>query len=103
MALITTLPAVELEMLKCRAYGHKWEDRGWLGYVFTDGTRGFEQELKCERCDTVRRDMRARGTLALLSRTYSYKDEYPGAVKQATALADVIAHDTKRKRERPVA
>lgn len=100
---VTELPTSERELLKCRAYGHRWEDRGWIAMI-RDSVRGYDQELVCDRCQTVRSDFRARGTLTVLSRSYRYPNEdYPGAVKKVSAIADLIAAETQRRPGSPPA
>lgn len=99
LAVISTggISVRDRELLKCRAYGHRWIDRGWVAMI-KDAIRGWEQELSCDRCETVRSDFRARGSMRLLGRSYRYKhDDYPGMVKQKSALRDLVEHDTRRK------
>src|SRR3954463_5777615 len=75
-----TLPAARrriLQMIKCRAYGHRWEDLGWLALV-SKGTRLWSQQFRCDRCDMLRNDRRTHSTMALDSRTYDKPSGYPG-------------------------
>lgn len=83
-------------MVKDRAYGHKWEDRGWLPIV-SKGWRGWEQLLTCERCQGTRRDIRARATLKLVRRTYDLPDSYPGDLSQHDALKILTRHDAEMR------
>ncbi len=87
-----------LEMLKCRAYGHVWSDRGWIS-IIRQSVRGYDQEMTCDRCSATRTDFRARTTFKLINRWYSYPDFYPGRTKQSEALKLVILVQTQQMKE----
>lgn len=80
-----TIPAY----LRCRAYGHNWEDRGWVA-MLRKSIRGWDQEFTCGRCTAVRNDFRANATFKLLHRSYTYPNNYPGDVKPIEALKTLI-------------
>ena len=82
-------------MLKCRAYGHIWIDTGWVSIIFA-GSRAYDQTMRCDRCQSNRRDYRARATFKLVSRTYEYETGYPGKIPRAEALKLIILIDTKQ-------
>ena len=83
-----------LLMLMCRAYGHRWDDRGWQAMI-RKGVRGWDQLFTCDRCTTSRNDFRARSTLVLLHRNYDYPSDYPGNVYPAEALKILVQNDVK--------
>lgn len=81
-----------LQMVKCRAYGHAWEDRGWLPMI-KRGRRVWDQLLTCPRCEAQRHDQRSHGTLTLENRYYDLWTDYPGTLSQHDALAILMDHD----------
>ena len=83
-------------MLKCRAYGHNWLDRGWLPISAIAKGRsvsGWDQQFTCDRCTAIREDFRARATFKLIRRSYTLPDGYPGDIKQFEALKSLIQMD----------
>jgi hypothetical protein len=88
-----TLPAARrriLQMIKCRAYGHRWEDLGWLALV-SQGIRLWSQQFRCDRCDMLRNDRRTHSTMALDSRIYDKPSGYPGRLPAKEALRILTA------------
>lgn len=83
------------DMVRCRAYGHGWEDRGWLPMI-ASGIRVWEQELTCPHCEGKRLDRRAHGTLRLVGRSYALREDYPGTLSQHDALQICVEHDTEK-------
>jgi hypothetical protein len=81
-----------LNMVKCRAYGHQWEDRGWLAMI-TASIRLWSQRFDCLRCTMARYDHRTQTLLALDSRKYVKPDGYPGRLPQRDAIA-ILCADT---------
>ena len=59
--------------VRCRTYGHAWHeyDSSQWKPEFGDALT-----LRCERCDTERRDSISRTSGELLARSYVYADEY---------------------------
>ena len=89
----STLPAAKrriLQMIKCRAYGHRWEDLGWLALV-SQGIRLWSQQFRCDRCDMLRHDWRTHSTLSLDTRKYTKPDGYPGRLPAKEALRILTA------------
>lgn len=78
--------------LRCRAYGHNWDDRGWIAMI-RKSIRGWDQEFTCGRCTGTRNDFRARSTLKLLHRSYTLPNGYPGDIKPMEALKSLIELD----------
>lgn len=83
-----------LEMVRCRAYGHAWEDRGWLPMIWRS-LRVWDQLLTCPRCTSTRLDRRSWGTLTIVHREYDQPEDYPGSVSRAEALRILVEHDAK--------
>ena len=84
-------------MLRCRAYGHVWDDQGWLAMT-SQGVRLWAQRFHCDRCTADRDDHRSHGTLTLVRRWYSLPDSYPGRMPKADALAILIKGKTDSQR-----
>lgn len=82
----------------CRAYQHRWDDRGWLVMIAKDKTRVLSNLLTCD-CGCEREDIRSRASRVLLSRCYAAPVGYPTRreLSKDEALALLIAHDTKRR------
>lgn len=62
--------------LRCRSFGHAWDDRSgttnWKAmYLF-----GAQVTLRCIRCNTRRRDIWSTASGQLISRQYEYPDGY---------------------------
>jgi hypothetical protein len=66
-----------LKMIKCRAYGHRWDDLGWLALV-AGGIRLWSQQFHCDRCDMIRDDRYTFAVMNLEYRVYGKPDGYPG-------------------------
>jgi len=79
-----------LDMIKCRAYGHRWEDLGWLALV-SQGIRLWSQQFRCDRCDMIRHDWRAHSTLSLDTRRYDKPSGYPSRLPTKDALRILTA------------
>ena len=47
-----------VSMLRCRSYGHVWDDLGWLAMT-SNGVRLWAQRFHCPRCLADRDDHRA--------------------------------------------
>jgi hypothetical protein len=86
-----------LQMVRCRAYGHAWEDRGWLAMIAPGGVRLWDQELTCPRCGGTRHDRRSHGSLRVVSRVYESWEDYPGTLRQRDALAILVEHDAAQQ------
>lgn len=88
----------------CRAYQHRWDDRGWLMMIAQDKTRMLSNLLTCD-CGTEREDFRERSTRKLHHRQYAAPLDYPKLkeLSKDEALALLIAYDTKRKSAADVA
>jgi len=82
-----------LQMIKCRGYGHRWEDLGWLALV-SAGVRLWSQQFRCDRCDMIRHDWRTHSTLALDQRKYTKPSGYPGRLPAKEALR-ILTGDTE--------
>ncbi len=82
-----------LQMIKCRGYGHRWEDLGWLALV-SAGVRLWSQQFRCDRCDMIRHDWRTHATLALDQRKYAKPSGYPGRLPAKEALR-ILTGDTE--------
>ena len=94
-----TIPATKrriLQMIKCRAYGHRWEDLGWLALV-SAGIRLWSQQFRCDRCDMLRYDRRTHSTMTLDSRKYGKPMGYPGRLPAKDALR-ILTADTDAQR-----
>lgn len=106
-----------IEMLRCRAMQHPWEDRGWLPMI-KKTIRGWEQLLQCPRCEAKRFDFRVKGAggsksvirrgkkvrksnprMPLFSRYYTYRDDFPGDVSKDEALEIVIMWEDEHPTE----
>jgi hypothetical protein len=74
-----------LRMVRCRAYGHPWEDQGWLPMVH-GGVSLWSQRFDCTRCKMIRDDHRTRSTLALDWRHYDKPSDYPGRLPKVDAI-----------------
>jgi hypothetical protein len=85
-----------IEMIKCRAYGHRWEDLGWLALV-SAGIRLWSQQFSCDRCAMVRSDRRTHSTMTLDSRVYDKPMGYPGRLPAKDALR-ILTADTDAQR-----
>ena len=70
-------------MIKCRAYGHRWEDLGWLALV-SPGIRLWSQQFRCDRCDMLRYDRYTHATMSLDQRKYAKPTGYPGGLRHQT-------------------
>jgi hypothetical protein len=81
-----------LKMIRCRAYGHQWDDRGWLA-MMAAGIRLWSQRFDCLRCTMCRYDRRTHSTLTVASRKYVKPDGYPGRLSQRDALR-ILTGDT---------
>ena len=95
----STLPAGKrriLQMIKCRAYGHRWEDLGWLALV-SQGIRLWSQQFRCDRCDMLRHDWRTHSTLSLDTRRYTKPDGYPGRLPAKEALRILTAESDAQR------
>src|SRR5881628_2738255 len=90
-----------IDMMRCRAYGHAWEDRGWLPMVGArtarreGSARLWDQLLTCTGCTSSRNDRRAWGTLSLEYRVYDMAPGYPSDVSKIDAIAECIAYDSE--------
>lgn len=82
---LTKVQRAILQMIKCRAYGHRWEDLGWLALV-SAGVRLWSQQFRCDRCDMLRYDHRTHATMTLARRKYSKPTGYPGRLPAKEAL-----------------
>lgn len=86
-----------LEMVKCRAFGHAWEERGMLPMI-AKGYRFYDDLLTCGRCTTERHDRRTTSyPFKLIKRGYDYAINYPGSLSQADALQILIESDAKNE------
>jgi len=95
----STLPAAKrriLQMIKCRAYGHRWEDLGWLALV-SAGIRLWSQQFRCDRCDMLRYDWRTHATLTLHRRKYAKPSGYPGRLPAKEALRILTAESDAQR------
>jgi hypothetical protein len=73
-------------MIRCRAYGHPWDDLGWLPVV-----RGqYTQTFRCTRCGAQRDDYRLRASLDLTQRIYLLPTGYPGRLPRADAVGILL-------------
>lgn len=86
-----------LAMIRCRAYGHQWLDRGWLAMI-RRGVACWSQRFDCQRCNAARDDFRTRATRRLIHRDYTLPDGYPGRMPKADALDVIILGDTESAR-----
>ena len=82
-----------LQMIKCRGYGHRWEDLGWLALV-SAGIRLWSQQFRCDRCDMIRHDWRTHGRMELDTRKYDKPSGYPGRLPAKEALR-ILTADTE--------
>jgi hypothetical protein len=72
---LNTLKSMPLIMLRCRAFGHLWEDQGCL-VVTIDRVRAYDQTWHCP-CGTECTDFFHWRTGARLGqRTYKWPEEY---------------------------
>ena len=95
----STLPAGKrriLQMIKCRAYGHRWEDLGWLALV-SQGIRLWSQQFRCDRCDMLRYDRYTHATMSLDQRKYAKPTGYPGGLPAVDAKRILTAESDAQR------
>lgn len=63
------------DFIRCRTLGHAWDAIP----VTEPPSYGVAIDLRCIHCFTIRRDVVSRSTAALMSRRYSYPDDYRDA------------------------
>jgi hypothetical protein len=73
-----------LKMIKCRAYGHRWNDHGYLPIIWA-GIRLWEQLFDCDRCTMTRKDRYTQASMNQHSRAYGKPSSYPGRLPSKEA------------------
>lgn len=68
-------PILQLDILRCRAMGHRWEEYN-PSIPTLSGVRGYRLSYRCEGCATSRHDVYAALTGQLLDRDYWHPDSY---------------------------
>lgn len=82
---------LKLSFLKCRTYGHEWDDvSGLPGNRTVEYLRGIRITLRCARCATIRHEVWSSVTGECMARYYTYPDGYSttrwdgkGTIKEA--------------------
>lgn len=81
--------------LKCRAFGHRWEE--FIPVGMGKPEFGFRFSLLCTRCGTERHDLIDQlGQVA--HRAYHYADEYELGTLEKPTREDIRLHLHERKR-----
>lgn len=93
---VVTVDSLPVEFLRCRAFGHAWEEFVPVG--MRKPPFGFRFSLLCTSCETERHDLiDAAGNVA--SREYRYMPDYHLDVR--TNRAEIrLMYESRRKKTR---
>ena len=93
---VNTVDSLPVEFLRCRAFGHAWEEFVPVGMRKPEF--GFRFSLLCTSCESERHDLiDVAGNVA--AREYRYMPDY--ALDVATDRAEVrLLYEARRKRTR---